>query len=135
MKTVRVDLGRRSYDVLIGSGMFARISRFFSTYGIGRRLFLVSNRPVFQLFGEAILEQLRKAAFEVTEILIPDGEEHKNLETVQKVYTSLVDRKADRSSTLVALGVGSSETLEVLSPQPSCAVFLTFKSQLPCFRR
>ncbi len=106
MKTVRVDLGRRSYDVLIGSGMFARISRFFSTYGIGRRLFLVSNRPVFQLFGEAILEQLRKAAFEVTEILIPDGEEHKNLETVQKVYTSLVDRKADRSSTLVAIGGG-----------------------------
>ena len=106
MKTVRVQLGKRSYDILIGEGLLDQCHQTFEQYGIGKRIFLISNPSVFQLFGKSLLQRLSENGFQVTEILIPDGETHKNLRTVEKIYAELIAHRADRSSTLVALGGG-----------------------------
>lgn len=106
MKTVRVNLGDRSYDILIGPGLLQQLSGIFTSQGIGPRLFLVANLQVFNLYGERVLRELSRDGREVTHILIPDGEAHKNLETVETIYTYLIAQKADRNCTLVALGGG-----------------------------
>lgn len=106
MKTLHVHLGERSYDILIASRLLEGISPLFDKYGVGRRLFVVSNTTVFQLYGQDLLKQLSQGGFEVTEILIPDGEKYKNLETVDNIYTYLIAQRADRYSVLVALGGG-----------------------------
>lgn len=106
MKTVHVNLGARSYDILIGSGILESAGDFFKKYKVGRRIFVVSNPNVSQLYGRSLMEALSRQEFEVTEILIPDGEKFKNLQTVENIYTYLIAQRADRFSTLVALGGG-----------------------------
>ncbi|MDA2926094.1 3-dehydroquinate synthase [Acidobacteria bacterium AH-259-G07] len=106
MKTVRVNLGKRSYNILIGAGLLDQSHEIFGSYGIHKRLFLISNARVFELFGQSLLQKLSENDYQVTEILIPEGEKHKNLQTVENIYTYLISERADRSSTLAALGGG-----------------------------
>ncbi len=106
MKKVRVDLGKRSYDILIAPGLLEQAPGLLDGQGIGRRLFLVVNTTVFQLYGQALVERLTESGFRVTEILIPDGEKFKNLHTVENIYTYLIAQRADRESALAALGGG-----------------------------
>lgn len=106
MTIVKVCLGSRSYPIFIGSNLLPRLGEFFSEAGIGRRVFLVSNPTVGDLYSARIKESLAKAGYEVTDLSIPDGETYKTLETAEKIYTDLIVQKADRNSTLVALGGG-----------------------------
>jgi len=61
---------------------------------------------VAQLYLDAIDEALRHAGFEVTPILLPDGEEHKNLRSLTTVYDRLIAERFERKSCLLALGGG-----------------------------
>ena len=106
MKTVHVDLGKRSYDILIQPGLLAQVAQQLERLPISSRLFLISNPVVYSLFGEKLLEQLRQDGFHVNEILLPDGERSKTLDTVEGAYTDLSSHGADRQSAVVALGGG-----------------------------
>ena len=106
MKTVQVSLGERSYDILIGPNLLDEVQDFFEKYRLGKRVFLISNTGVFQLYGQRLREKLSAGGFEVTEILIPDGEKYKTLQTVENVYTYLIAQRVDRFATLAALGGG-----------------------------
>ena len=106
MKTVRVDLGKRSYDILIQPGLLAQVGQQLERLAASSRLFLVSNPVVYSLFGEKLLEQLRGQGFHVTEILLPDGERSKTLDTVERAYADLSSHGADRQSAVMALGGG-----------------------------
>jgi 3-dehydroquinate synthase len=106
MKTVHVHLGSRSYDILIAPQMLARLPEVLGSYGIRSRLFLIANTSVHRLYGEALLRKLRGAGFNTTEILIPDGEKYKTLQTLENIYTYLIAQGADRQSTVLALGGG-----------------------------
>ncbi len=106
MKKVHVELGQRSYDILIAPHLLGQAPELFRKHGIGSRMFLVANTTVFQLYGQPLVERLRGSGFRVTEIFIPDGEKFKNLHTVENIYTYLIAQRADRSSTIAALGGG-----------------------------
>ncbi len=106
MKTVHVDLGERSYNILIQPGLLTQVAQQLKGLPITSRLFLISNPVVHRLFGAKLLEQLRQAGYQVTEILLPDGERSKTLDTVEAAYTDLSSHGADRQSAVVALGGG-----------------------------
>ncbi len=106
MKTVNVKLGARSYDILIASGLLTSLSRLFESYQIRRRLFLIANPKVFKLYGEDMQANLGAAGYQVTQIMIPDGEKYKTLQTLENIYTYLIAQGADRHSAIVALGGG-----------------------------
>ena len=106
MKTVRVDLGERSYDILISAGLLESFPRLLNQFESESRIFLVSNSEVFRLFGEDLVGRLAEGGYQAETILIPDGEAHKNLQTVEGIYTALINGKADRSSIVAALGGG-----------------------------
>ncbi len=106
MKTVRVDLGQRSYDILIAEGLLASAPAHLRSRGIGRRVILISNPNVFELYGERLQADLEADGFDAFHLLIPEGEQHKNLHTVENIYTFMIAQKADRQTTLLALGGG-----------------------------
>jgi len=106
MRTVNVHLGERSYDILIDAGLLARLPELFRQYGVRNRLFLIANSNVFKLHGEKLLKALNDSGFQATQILIPDGEKYKNLQTLENIYTYLIAQGADRQSTILALGGG-----------------------------
>ncbi len=103
MQTVKVDLGDRSYPVYIGSNLLDNSSLLLPFIGNGRAV-VVSNEIVAPLYLEQLKAQLG-AQFS-SAIILPDGEETKNLDTMASIYDHLLQGKYDRKTTLVALGGG-----------------------------
>ena len=102
--TLRVELGSRSYPILIGAGLLARAD-LLSQHVPGRDVLLVSNTTVAPAVrgGPAGKGSATGAIVEVT---LPDGEAHKTLATVSRVLDVLVANRFARDCTVVALGGG-----------------------------
>src|SRR5690554_3799577 len=103
MRTLTVDLAERSYPIHIGSGLLTQ-NQLFTPHIVGKKVAIVSNTTVAPLY----LDQLRKTLqdYDVTEIVLPDGESYKNWETLQKIFDALLQDRHDRKTTLIALGGG-----------------------------
>ncbi len=106
METVRVELVERSYDIIIGNGLLDGIGARLKAYGPSPKAALVSNPTVFALYGERVTDSIKKAGFDLKHVIIPDGEEYKDLHRIEHIYDELLGHRLDRSSGLVALGGG-----------------------------
>ncbi len=103
LQTLTVDLGDRSYPIYIGSGLLDQ-PQLLTPHIPGRQVMVVSNETVAPLYLERILKSLKD--FQVATVILPDGEQHKTLATVDTIYTALLEHRFDRSCTLLALGGG-----------------------------
>ncbi|HZJ92703.1 MAG TPA: 3-dehydroquinate synthase [Thiopseudomonas sp.] len=103
MRTLTVDLAERSYPIYIGTDVLKQ-PQLFTPHIVGRKVAIVTNTTVAPLY----LQQLREAllGYEITEIILPDGESYKNWETLQLIFDALLRDKHDRKTTLIALGGG-----------------------------
>lgn len=106
METLRVELGRRSYEILIGGGLLDGLGQRVASLGFSGRLALLSNHTVFGLYGKGATASLKEAGFDPVEIVIPDGEEHKGLLWIEIIMGELLKHGLDRGSVIVALGGG-----------------------------
>ena len=106
MQKVRVELGERSYEISIDSGILAGLGKSLEEFGFSRKAALVSNPTVYGLYGNLVIESMKDAGFEVPVIVVPDGEEYKNLSSVEGIYGEMLAAKLDRKSAIVALGGG-----------------------------
>ena len=103
MKTVEVKLKDHSYPIYIGSGLISK-PELFHPYVNGKQVMVVSNETVAPLYLEKILGSIQGA--EVKSVILPDGEQYKNLETLNTVFDGLLKSRYSRQSVLVALGGG-----------------------------
>lgn len=103
MRTLTVDLAERSYPIHIGSNLLTQ-AQFFTPHIVGRRVAIVTNTTVAPLYLQQLRETLH--SYEITEIILPDGESYKNWETLQLIFDGLLVDKHDRKTTLIALGGG-----------------------------
>ncbi|WP_373018392.1 3-dehydroquinate synthase [Thiomicrorhabdus sp.] len=103
MKTLTVELGDRSYPIFIGEDLLGN-AELAKPYVKGTQVLIVTNTTVAPLY----LEQCKKAFadFEVESVILPDGEQYKNLEVLNQVFDALIGKRFDRRCTLVALGGG-----------------------------
>ena len=100
--TVQVRAAARPYPVLIGTGLASGLASLLEARGLNRPWVVVSSPPILRLHGAA----LRAALPGVAVIEVPDGERHKTLHTVQRIYEALVRVEVERGSTLLAVGGG-----------------------------
>jgi 3-dehydroquinate synthase len=105
MHTVKVSLGERSYDIEIGANLDEAGARL-QGLGLGKKMAVVTNPVVKDLYGRRVVDSLKAAGFLVMSIVIPDGEQYKNLDWANSIYTALLINSFDRKSALVALGGG-----------------------------
>lgn len=103
MRTLSVDLGERSYPIFIGEGLLAK-SELLLPYIKGKQVCIVTNETVAPLY----LAQLKGtlAGLQVDEVVLPDGEQYKNLETLNRIFDRLLESRHNRTTTLIALGGG-----------------------------
>ncbi len=106
MEEIRVELEERSYGIFIGSGILGSIGGKFRKYEFSPKAALVSNPTVYGLYGEAVVDSLRNEGYEVTVILIPDGEEYKDFLWAYHILSRLLKAGLDRKSAVLALGGG-----------------------------
>ena len=103
MKTLTVNLGERSYPIYIGHGLLGQ-KDLVGRHVAAESVMVVSNNTVAPLYLAEL--KLNLAGFRQTEVILPDGEQFKNLETLNTVYTALLRHKHTRNTTLIALGGG-----------------------------
>ena len=103
MDTLKVELGTRSYPILIGAGLLTQGEAVRSQVP-GRDLLIVSNTTVAPLYLPALAASL--PAPRRLEVILPDGEAHKTLENAARVLDVLVSNRFGRDSCVIALGGG-----------------------------
>jgi 3-dehydroquinate synthase len=101
---VRIDVhaGPHVSPIWIGDGITERMGALLDSQRVGARRFVVSSPAIWRFHGERIVRALGPS----DPILIPDGERFKTLQTVARVYETLIRAGADRGSTIVAVGGG-----------------------------
>ena len=105
MRKLNVALGDRSYPILIGGGLIDRgdlIAAALKTPKIA----VVTNDVVATIYLERLLHALSAQGIACSSIVLPDGEAHKNWQTLQRIFDGLLENHCDRSATIVALGGG-----------------------------
>lgn len=102
---LKVDLGERSYPIEIGTGLLKDVKLLSRTIK-GKRLAIITNDVVAPLYLDKLTASLKEAGKEVISIVLPDGEQEKNWESLMKIFDFLMENKCDRKTTLLALGGG-----------------------------
>jgi len=103
MNTLNVDLGPRSYPIHIGSGLLQKPELFRPAIR-GSRVVIVTNTTVGPLYLDQVAAVLKQ--WNPVTVVLPDGEQYKTLEILNRIYTALLENRCDRKTTLVALGGG-----------------------------
>jgi len=103
MNTLVVDLGDRSYPIKIGSRLFSNPS-LLTEHIHGRQIMVVSNTTVAPLYLDTVTGML--AGYNIKSVILPDGEKYKTLDTLNTIFTALLENRFNRGCTLVALGGG-----------------------------
>ena len=104
-QAVTIELAERSYGILIGDGLLADAASYVGLPRASAAL-IVSNTTVAPLYVEALRAALVGRYAQIHELRLPDGEEHKNWQTLQLIFDSLLSNACDRKTTIFALGGG-----------------------------
>src|SRR5262249_44162825 len=106
VEEVHVDLGPRSYPVVVGADVLTLLGSKLVALGHRGRCAVVTSPRVGDLYGDAVVRSLRLAGLAAVTIRIAAGEEFKNLVTLAAVYDGLLQAGIDRRALVVALGGG-----------------------------
>jgi len=104
MTTVTVDLGLRSYDIVIGEDLLVRAGKFLAPHLNAKRIAIVTDDNVYALHGAALESAL--SDYETHMIIRPAGESQKSFDGLQAVLNALFEAGFDRNDTVIAFGGG-----------------------------
>jgi 3-dehydroquinate synthase len=105
-RTVRVELGDRSYDILIGPGLIAAAGREISSRLKGRKVAVVTDENVGARYLEAFMASLSEAGISAQSLILPAGEKTKSFEHLVTVCDAVLSARIERGDAVVALGGG-----------------------------
>lgn len=103
MNTVTVNLGDRSYPIVIGPALLSETALLREAVR-SRQVLVVSNETVAPLYLARVEEVFDDRQF--AKVILPDGERFKTLDSFHNIISTLLEHRFDRSCTLVALGGG-----------------------------
>lgn len=103
MTTLTVNLGERSYPIYIENALLGH-AELLKQHISGNSALIVSNETVAPLYLEKTQSMLSGLKHET--VILPDGEQYKNLEVLNQIYDGLLRNRFDRNTTVIALGGG-----------------------------
>ena len=106
VRTVKVSLGNRSYDIKISPGLIGKLGPECARLKLGSRCTIITDTNAGREFAKPAYNSLLRAGFEPSLIIVPAGETAKSLKTVQSCYDRLASHRLERQSFIVALGGG-----------------------------
>jgi len=107
MIDVPVNLSARSYRIVVGEGVLGHVGAELARLKVGRKVALVTDPAILDLHGASVTQSLAATGFDVTTVLLPEGERAKTLEVAASTWERFLDAGLDRSSTVMALGGGA----------------------------
>ncbi len=101
---VRIELGDRSYSIDIGEGLIATLAQ--AALPKAHAALIVTNTTVGPLYAQGLQQALQGRYAQVSVLELPDGEAHKNWQTLNLIFDALLEKGSDRKTVLYALGGG-----------------------------
>ncbi len=105
IQTLTVALASRSYPIHIGRNLLTN-SHLIMPHLKRKSVAIITNTTVAPLYLNPLTQMLEKNGVSVIPIILPDGEAHKNAQTLNHIYDVLLQNRCERSTTLIALGGG-----------------------------
>ncbi|OAP43528.1 3-dehydroquinate synthase [Sinorhizobium glycinis] len=105
-RKVRVNLGDRSYDILIGPGLIAAAGREIASRLKGRRMAVITDENVAPRYLEPLMASLNESGIEAVSLVLPAGEKTKSFEHLIPVCDAVLAAKIERNDAVIALGGG-----------------------------
>jgi 3-dehydroquinate synthase len=105
-RTVRVELGDRSYDILIGPGLIAAAGREIGERLKGRKIAVITDEHVAPIYLEGFMVSLDSEGIDAVSLVLPAGEKTKSFEHLISVCDSVLAARIERNDAVVALGGG-----------------------------
>jgi 3-dehydroquinate synthase len=105
MQTLTVDLNERAYPIHIGTALLTR-AELILPHLARKQVAIVTNTTVAPLYLDVLSKSLAAEGVDIVPIILPDGEEYKNSDTLNLIYDALLTRHCERKTTLIALGGG-----------------------------
>ena len=106
VRTIRVELAGRSYDIAIGPGLIDQAGAFSRPLLAAPKVTIVSDETVAPLYGARLAASFDKAGIKASTVTVPAGENSKEFGAFGRLMSELLDQRPDRRTTLVALGGG-----------------------------
>ena len=103
LRVLKVDLGERSYPIYIGANLLGQ-GELFRRHLRSKQVMVVTNETVAPLYLERVRGALE--GYQLESVLLPDGEQYKTLEVLNRIFDALLAQRFDRRCTLIALGGG-----------------------------
>ncbi|WP_426991316.1 3-dehydroquinate synthase [Methylomonas sp. CM2] len=104
MKELRVELDKqRSYPIYIGAGLLGQ-AELLTRHIRSKQVAIVSNDTIAPLYLSKVLAGL--GDYQTETVILPDGEQYKTLQYLEKIFDGLLANKFSRNATLIALGGG-----------------------------
>jgi 3-dehydroquinate synthase len=106
MKTLKVNLGPRSYDIYIERNILRNTGAIVAGSFKGKKIGLITDGNVNSFYGDMVCDSLVMAGFEVHRIVLPAGEKTKSFENLIVIYSELLKFQISRTDRIIALGGG-----------------------------
>jgi len=105
ISTIHVPIAHSPYDILVGQTIMPQFKRQLKRYFSGKQIAVVTNRAIYNLHGNALLQALNSDG-QPQVLFVPDGENAKSFDQVQYLYTKLLENKLERNALIIAFGGG-----------------------------
>ncbi|ANY63897.1 3-dehydroquinate synthase [Comamonas aquatica] len=103
--TVHIDLGDRSYPIVIAADLLGQAATFAACPDAAHAV-IVTNTTVQPLYAAQLQAALAGKYRQVHTVVLPDGEAHKDWQTLNLIFDGLLQQGCDRKTVLFALGGG-----------------------------
>lgn len=103
---VKVELGSRSYPIIIERGLLSQIGKRLQAFPVGKQVLVVTDDNVEKYYAQTVLDSLQEAGFVAAYYVIAAGEASKSWDEAESILTYLLQKHFHRDSTILALGGG-----------------------------
>ncbi|MFA5145196.1 MAG: 3-dehydroquinate synthase [Candidatus Omnitrophota bacterium] len=106
MKAIKVNLKKRSYDIIVGFGIIKLLPKFITRLGIGRDAYIITNASIRNKYGDKLSKILRQAGFGVRFKTVPDTEKSKSVEMAASLVKDIARYDKKKRIFIIAFGGG-----------------------------
>lgn len=106
MKTININTSSKKYNIYIEDGILSKSGSIIKNLGFNDKIMIVTDDNVAPLYLDTVKKSLSDEGFSVDFVILQNGEEHKNIESVLKIYEALSKGRFNRKDMILALGGG-----------------------------
>ncbi|MGV7220444.1 MAG: 3-dehydroquinate synthase [Nitrospinales bacterium] len=106
MKKIRIDLGDRSYDILIGKDLLKQVGSQLSQLVKSKTATIITHPSINKLYGKTLRSGLEQEGIKALTFEVPEGESCKSIQQAEKLFDQLIENHCGRETPLIALGGG-----------------------------